>query len=187
MRVPRFECLFCERCCYFERVEEAPTVFPWEKRLLEELAEERGFSLEFEPILVFRDREGRCAVALYRWVIKGFCPFFHLPSRKCTIHEKKPLACKMYPLLLEMPSGRLMLSAKCEWVKRMGERLVRRLESKPDLIPRVFPGEFEAARTAFTEVAASVRFAEEHGMERVNDLSGCREVYDMDDYVARFG
>ena len=186
-RVPVFECLFCERCCYFEDEIEMPTVFPKEKRLLEELAEARGFRVEFEPLLIFRDREGRCAVALYRWVIRGFCPFFDKATKKCTIHSVKPLACKMYPLLLEMPTGRLMASGKCEWVKRMGPRLMERLNRRPELIPRVFPNEFEAARVAFSEIASAMEYASRNGLERVDSLEGCKEVYDLDDYVARFG
>ncbi len=186
-RVPRFECLFCERCCYFEEPVEMPTVFPKEKRLLEELAEQRGVSLEFEPLLVFQDGDGRCAVALYRWVIRGFCPFFDRETRRCTIHESKPLACRMYPLLLEVNTGKLMVSGKCEWVRRMGRRLIDRLNAQPQLIPRVFPVEFEAARTAFLEAASALEYAERHGLKRVSSLEGCSEVYDFDDYVTRFG
>ena len=184
--VKRFECLFCDHCCFFKEDYEMPTVYPWEKRLLEEEAEKRGLHLEFEPLTVYRDREGRCAIAMYRWVIRGYCPFFDRETKKCTIHESKPLACRMYPLLVELPSGKLMLSGKCDWVRR--EKGVERLLARrPDLIGKVFPSELEAAKQAFIEMNSIMRFVAENGLERVRGVEECREVYDIDDYIARYG
>ncbi len=188
MRVPRFRCLYCDHCCFFGSKVEMPTVFPWEKRLLEEIGEERGIALSFEPLQVFRDSEGRCVVTLYRWIIDGYCPFYDNGAKRCSIHGQKPLACRVYPLLVEMPSGRLMLSGKCDWVKRQGRRLVALLEARPDLIPRVFPSEFEAARDILVEFSSMLRFIEEKGLRRVKGLEECSSgVYDVDDYIARFG
>ena len=165
-----------------------PTVFPWEKRLLEEIGEERGITLSFEPLQVFSDSEGRCVVTLYRWIIDGYCPFYDSGAKRCSIHGRKPLACKVYPLLVEMPSGRLMLSGKCDWVKRQGRRLVALLEARPDLIPRVFPSEFEAAKDILVEFSSMLRFIEEKGLRRVKGLEECSDgVYDVDDYIARLG
>ncbi|WP_317896346.1 YkgJ family cysteine cluster protein [Pyrofollis japonicus] len=182
----RFECLFCEHCCYFEDPIEMPTVFAWEKRLLEELAEARGIRLEFEPIQIFRDKNGICVVTLYRWIIRGFCPFYDRETKKCTIHEKKPYACKMYPLLLEMPSGRLMVSGKCDWVKR-NKDIIDRLMSKPDFIPKVFPNEFKAATNAFIEFSSISEYVSSKDFSKVTDLKDCKKVMDIDEYIARYG
>ena len=187
-RVPVFRCLFCEHCCYFSSPVEYPTVFPREKRLLEEIAERRGVRVRFEPLLVFRDRDGRCVVGLYRWVVPGFCPFFDRGSKRCTIHEVKPLACRMYPLIVEMPSGRLMVSGKCDWVRMQGPSLLRRLEADPRLIARVFPREFEAAKEAFAEFMDMQRVVEELGLQRVSPGEcGGGKLYDLDEYVAAYG
>lgn len=185
--VPVFKCLFCDRCCYFEKKVEAPIVFPWEKRLLEEVAENLGVELFFEPTLVFKDEKSVCVIGLYRWVIKGYCPFFDKQTRLCIIHDSKPLACKMYPLLVEMPTNRLMVSAKCEWIKRHGVELLKRLENKPELIPVVFSNEFEAVRDVLLEFRAIEDVVKEKNLKRIGDLKECKRAYDLDDYITRFG
>jgi len=186
VRAPRFECLFCEHCCYFSSEVEYPTVYPWEKRRLEKLAEEHGVRLRFEPILVYRAPEGGgCVAAMYRWLVPGFCPFFDRSSRRCKIHDKKPLACRMYPLILEMPSGNLMVSGKCDWVRRQGPRLLKLLEARPQLIPSTFPAEFRAAREAYADFVALTRLAEELGLRPVKDRDKCSVLLDIDEYAAR--
>lgn len=161
-------------------------MFYWEKRLLEEIAEKLHISLQFEPFLVFKDEDSKCVIALYRFVVKGYCPFFNRQTKLCSIHDQKPLACKMYPLLVEMPTARLLLSAGCEWVRRH-QAIVTILEKKPDLIAVVFPREFEAAKIVLTEFRAIDDIVKEKNLVRVSDLGGCREVYDFDEYIARFG
>ncbi|RUM46701.1 MAG: hypothetical protein DSY37_04650 [Hyperthermus sp.] len=187
LMVKVFKCLFCESCCLFERESEMPTVFPWEKRLLEEYSEGNAARLAFKPILVYRDGEGNCVIVLYRWLINGYCPFYDRGTGKCKIHDSKPLACRMYPLILELPSGRLLASQKCEWVRRQGSRLLHMLSKHPELIPRVFPSEFKAVREVFTEINNISRFLEERGMQRVDSVDSCNKVFDVDDYMARFG
>ncbi|KSW12358.1 hypothetical protein CF15_06360 [Pyrodictium occultum] len=186
--LPVFKCLFCEHCCYFSEEYEMPVVYPWEKRRLEEIASVLGAKLSFKPLQVYMDDEGNCAVALYRWVIRGFCPFFDRATKRCRIHEDKPLACKMYPILLEMPSGNLLVSGKCDWVKKQGPQLMERLAARPNDIPRVFPSEFEAAKKAFIEFLTIASFTKAHRLRpvNVNKLEDCKSVVDMDDYMARF-
>ena len=185
-QLPRFKCLYCDHCCYFEKEYEMPTVFPWEKRLLEELAENLGVSLEFKPLQVYMDDKRSCIVTLYRWIIQGYCPFYDREKHRCRIHRDKPYACKMYPLLLEMPSGKLMLSGKCDWVannKRVAEQLSRNV----NLIPRVFPNEFEAAKNAFIEFSSIAEYVEKKGLKPVTDLKTCATIMDIDEYIARYG
>ena len=187
--LPKFECLFCRECCYFSEEYEMPTVLPWERRLLEELAQQHGVTVEFKPLQVYVDADGRCVVTLYRWIIRGYCPFLDRASARCRIHSSKPLSCRMYPLVLEVPTGRLMLSSKCEWVARMGRELAEKLSNDPTLIQRVFPREFDAAIEAFTEPSAIYEYVTSKGMKPLNPngLEGCREVLDVDEYIARFG
>jgi Fe-S-cluster containining protein len=167
-----------------------PTVFPWEKRLLEELAEEKGIeNVTFKPLLVFRDGEGRCIVALYRWIINGYCPFLDRSTSRCSIHNMKPLSCKMYPLILEIPTGKLMVSFKCKWVEEHGNALIERLANNPELIARVFPNEFNAAIEAYTEIMSILEYAKKKGLKEIKTeyLEDCTEVYDIDEYIARYG
>ncbi len=176
----RFQCRHCVYCCYFSSYEEAPIVFPWEKRLLEELAEKHGFKLRFEPILVLR-RNDVCVVALYRWLIRGFCPFYDFSTRLCRIHYLKPLACRMYPLILDASHGRIIVSTKCAWVehhldqmKRIGERLLE-----------VMPSEVKAAVEAFTYMKSMEEVARGLKLVRGDGLGDCVEVYDFDEYIAK--
>lgn len=113
-----FECpIGCPAdCCYFSSEEEDPTVFPEEVARLKEEAKRRGLSLEFKELGEVN------GVRIYRWVIKGWCPFFDKKTRKCSIHEKKPLACRMFPLVLDVKTGNIYLSENCLWVKQNGPR-----------------------------------------------------------------
>lgn len=97
-------------CCKFEDIEDMPVVLEDEIEVLKEEARRRGVVLEFRPYA----RPG-----LYKWVIKGWCPFYR---GGCTIHHKKPLACRMYPLVLNLKTGEIYLSEKCLWVKINGPK-----------------------------------------------------------------
>lgn len=103
-------------CCYFESEDQAPTVFYDEMLRLKEEAAKRGISLSFKELGEFN------GVKIYRWVLRGWCPFFDKKSRKCIIHDRKPLACKMFPLVLDLKSGDIYLSENCLWVKQNGPR-----------------------------------------------------------------
>lgn len=180
LRAPRFRCLFCDHCCYFGSSIEYPTVYPWEKRRLERLASQHRVEAIFEPAMVYSGVDGECYVALYRWVIEGYCPFFDRETKRCRIHSEKPLACRMYPLIVEMPSGRLMVSGKCDWVREQGIRLVKMLEARPHLIPRVFPDEYAAAKEAFRYFIELTRLAERLGLQPRRSSEGCKVLKDLD-------
>lgn len=100
-------------CCKFEKIEEMPIVTEEEVEILQKEAAKRKISLEFTPV-------GRHnGVTLYRWIIEGWCPFY---KNKCSIHEKKPLSCKIYPLVVNLKTGEIYLSERCLWVKLNGPR-----------------------------------------------------------------
>lgn len=117
-------------CCYFTRPEESPLVFEDEKRRLEEEARKRGVELTFE------EAGSANGTRIYRWVIRGWCPFFDRRSRRCTIHDRKPLACRMFPLILRR-DGAVEVSQACVWVRL----------NKPSSIEE-FPAELEAVKRA---------------------------------------
>ncbi len=100
-------------CCKFESFEDMPVVLGHELRTLTQEAERLGVRLRFEP---YGEYNG---VKLYKWVIEGWCPFYR---GRCIIHEKKPLACRMYPLVLNLKTGEVYLSEKCLWVRHNGPK-----------------------------------------------------------------
>ncbi len=181
----KFRCLRCVHCCFFRVVEEAPVVFPWEKRLLEELAEREGVELSFDPLEVYADSSARCAVALYRWVIRGFCPFYRIAGSRCTIHELKPLACRMYPLVVNVETGEIAVSTKCDWIERRLTGL-KAVDGRVETVLKLFPEEGRAAVEAFILYRELVRALHELGLKRVEGRAACKELLDADDYVARY-
>jgi Fe-S-cluster containining protein len=138
----KFKCLLCgEECCTFKSEDEAPLVFPWEKRLLERIGKERGFNLLFKPYLAYRDNNNYIIV-LYRWIIRGRCPFLS-SNGLCSIHEDKPLSCKMYPLIIGLDDNTLRVSGLCEWVRKHIDVLKNIDPSK------IFPNEYKYALKTF--------------------------------------
>lgn len=131
----RFECMLCgEKCCTFTSVEDMPLVFPWEKRRLEKYRKD----LVFKPYVVYVINDHTYAVVLYKWIINGVCPFLRSDGR-CSIHNEKPLSCKMYPLLVGWDDKTLRVSGACPWIT---ENLEYIKKSNP---AQVFPEEFKAA------------------------------------------
>lgn len=179
--MPKFVCYHCIYCCFFRDPIECPVLFPWEKRVIEDLLEGGETNTSFEPLEVWRDSKGVCIVTLYRWVIKGFCPFYDIVMRRCKIHEMKPLACQMFPLLVEVPSGKVMLSSKCLWTKK-NQKLLKELK-KPEVIAHVFPSEFAAAVTVLQQYSSILEAVREEKLVRVNDFSSCKLFVDVDSYM----
>jgi len=178
--MPKFVCSHCIYCCFFRDPIECPVLFPWEKRSIEDLLGEE-VNTTFKPLEVWRDSKGTCVVTLYRWIIKGFCPFYDIFTRGCRIHEIKPLACQMFPLLIEVPSGRVMISSKCLWTKKnLG--LLKELNT-PEAIARTFPLEFSAAITVLQQYTSILEAVREERLVRVNDFSSCKLLVDVDSYM----
>jgi hypothetical protein len=103
-----FSCLRCEKCCYFDDEEKGPLLFSDEVKRLSLIARARGVELRIREV---KD------LGMYRWLIRGFCPFYDLARRSCTIHAVKPLSCRMYPLLYNPVSGEVVISRECPWVE----------------------------------------------------------------------
>ncbi len=174
-----FKCLIIcgKECCTFNNIEDAPLVFPWEKRLLERLAAKKGVgSLEFRPYAGYVSG-GKAYVLLYKWVIRGKCPF--LDGYKCLIHEEKPLACKMYPLIIGWGDNTLRVSGSCPWVRENIE-FIRTNDPR-----RVFPEELPHALKAFAILTSMDAAAKNKGwMKRVGgELADYEELIDIDEAI----
>jgi len=139
--VTRFKCLMRgEICCFFRDYEEMPVVFPWEKRKLEKLSSLINKDLMFKPYIIY-SVGNKNIVVLYKWMINGLCPF--LKNNKCSIHEYKPLACQMYPLLVGWDDNTLRVSLECPWIKDNIDK-VKRLDPA-----KVFEKEYSVAVKVF--------------------------------------
>ncbi|MGC8994307.1 MAG: YkgJ family cysteine cluster protein [Pyrobaculum sp.] len=115
-------------CCKFESIEEAPVVLEDEIPILTKEAEKIGVKLTFREYGFYN------GVKLYKWVIEGWCPFY---KGRCTIHEKKPLACRMYPLVLNLKTGEIYLSDKCLWVKINGPKPIDYFPTEKEALRRL--------------------------------------------------
>ncbi|MCU7788061.1 YkgJ family cysteine cluster protein [Pyrobaculum sp. 3827-6] len=115
-------------CCKFETIEEAPVVLEDEIPILTKEAEKIGVKLTFREYGFYN------GVKLYKWVIEGWCPFY---KGRCTIHEKKPLACRMYPLVLNLKTGEIYLSDKCLWVKINGPKPLDHFPAEKEALRRL--------------------------------------------------
>jgi len=115
----RFECYHCIHCCFFVRDEETPILLSEEVEVLTNEALKRGFKIRLEPL----------GGNFFRWLIRGFCPFYNIRTRRCLIHDKKPLACRIYPLLLNIRTGDVHVSTACDWViKNLRSTLIHNVD-----------------------------------------------------------
>ena len=109
-----------------------PVLLPHEVYYYKILAEHLGVKLEFT----------RLESGLYRWVIRGYCSFYDHSTKSCRIHSEKPIACRMFPLLLDVSGNKLMVSSQCSWVKKCSQGIVS-ISSSED-VASLFPSEYEA-------------------------------------------
>ncbi len=191
---PRFTCMRCAHCCFFSHSGEAPTVFPWEKRVLEAEAKKRGISgllrtgFSFEPLIVYH-KNNVCAVLLYRMKIEGFCPFFDIATRSCIIHERKPLACKLFPLFAEVNTGRVSVSLKCKWVN-LNKELLGRLSNTNSikahsLLRRIFPSEYFTLMEVIELFTFLRESLDKKGFKPLHENDVCNRFIDADIIVGK--
>jgi len=138
--VLRFECYHCIHCCFFSTPVDYPVVLGEEVSRLKELASKRGILLNFMQV----------TSDFYLWIIDGFCPFYDLRRRRCTIHELKPISCKMFPLLINIKTGEVSVSSACDWVAGHIDELM----NIGDNISNVFQNEFRVALNLFRRIKA---------------------------------
>lgn len=112
-------------------------MLPHEVALLKVLAKRLG--VREKPVFE------RLATGFYRWIIREYCPFYDATGRSCLIHSDKPLACRMYPLIVNLSTMELSVSRICTWVSR-NQWLVEHSVEDPSA---VFPEEMKAVRELF--------------------------------------
>ncbi|MCD6340656.1 MAG: YkgJ family cysteine cluster protein [Desulfurococcales archaeon] len=138
--VLRFRCLHCLHCCFFSTPVDYPIVLEGEVDTLKKLALERNITLNFR----------RITDQFYLWIIEGFCPFYDIANRRCSIHENKPFSCKMFPLLLNIRTGEVSVSFACDWVINHISELINERNN----IAEIFPDEFKAVVNLFKKIKA---------------------------------
>ncbi len=169
--VTRFKCLMRgDICCFFRNYEEMPVVFPWEKKRLEKFKGLINRDLVFKPYIIYSSGNQHIVV-LYKWIINGLCPF--LKNNKCSIHEYKPLACKMYPLLVGWDDNTLRVSLECPWIKNNIDK-VKRLDPA-----KVFEKEYSVAVKVFLILKIIEEYARRNNW--VKRVIGKEEV--LDNYI----
>jgi len=129
----KFKCLRHDNCCYFSSLFECPVVFEDEKERLERLGRKLNVKVRFEEV-----QDG-----VWKFVIDGFCGFYDREAKICRIHEVKPLACKMFPLILDPKNKLILVSRACKWVNENWNVVT----SNP--VQLVFPEEYEIAVKAY--------------------------------------
>lgn len=133
-----FQCLRCNECCYFDNEDRGPILFEDELLRIMTLARNRGFEVRYRELAIN-------GVKVYRWLIKGYCPFYDKEGKSCTIHEVKPLACKMYPLFYNPNTGEVLISKECKWVNEISS-------SEEKLGLENFPNETKALEEALSRL-----------------------------------
>ena len=119
---PTFSCLRCGKCCQNLIMPDLVTgkkrglsLFPDEVKRLKKLARKLGVSLEIKEFIGFgRGRRKPHKIVAYQ-LAQSICPFYDENSRSCRIYEKRPLACRSYPLYMESDL-RPAFSSNCTWV-----------------------------------------------------------------------
>lgn len=112
-------------------------VLPYEVKYLAVLAKHMDVP---EPLFE------RLPTGFYAWVITGYCPFYDAANRACRIHHEKPLACKMFPLLVNPSTLELSVSSACEWIKKN----LSELTNLGEKVEEVFSSEFNAVKELVT-------------------------------------
>ncbi len=125
-----FNCLRCSNCCFFNDERDMPILLPHEVYYLKILGRNLGLKLEFK----------RLDNGLYKWIIHGYCPFYDERAKSCRIHLEKPFACRMFPLLMDIASGRVVASQQCTWIKKC-ESSISNIANNPEKLVEVFPEE----------------------------------------------
>jgi len=113
----KYECMQCkDACCvsFFEKLH----ISNEEKELLEQIAEEKGVRIDIIKEKILKSEESIDNEFMYFLKIDP-CPFY---QDGCTIHENKPLMCKIYPIRnikqISKKEYYFVIDHKCNWVKK---------------------------------------------------------------------
>ncbi|MFA5176759.1 MAG: YkgJ family cysteine cluster protein [Candidatus Omnitrophota bacterium] len=100
--VPENACLKCQGCCRFKEMDSA-----WVPCLLEEEVQDL-IDQDIPPAYINMQRKIR-PVANPRG--EGFiCAFLESQANKCRIYNKRPFECQLYPFLINLRQGKVILT-----------------------------------------------------------------------------
>ncbi|MDP3732425.1 MAG: YkgJ family cysteine cluster protein [Candidatus Omnitrophota bacterium] len=109
--IPQEVCLKCQGCCRFKKMDSA-----WSPCLLDEEIQDlldrkipSAAISSAKKLLPVPDPQG-----------EGFvCPFLGLKDNKCKIYEFRPFECQLYPFLINLRGGKVILTLdlNCPYVK----------------------------------------------------------------------
>jgi Fe-S-cluster containining protein len=158
-----FRCIQdCSQCCiereYFPNKKFGKIgvlILPEEKEKIEKLAEEKGVDVIILPRIGISTEKNLNFIKILAYQMMGrekngnTCPFLDTGSGKksphggfpCSIYEKRPLACKAYPLIDSSPTT---LDQKCKFCKEYGnanENLNSEIESLVKIQTQMKTGE----------------------------------------------
>lgn len=93
----KFKCKKCGFCCSNFGKDKALPFFEWEISKIKKEAEKRSIKLRIKPLNLMFDKK----LGIYFFPQYGMlnepCPF--LKNNKCSIYHKRPLVCKMFPVV----------------------------------------------------------------------------------------
>ncbi|MFX1487381.1 MAG: YkgJ family cysteine cluster protein [Promethearchaeota archaeon] len=123
MSVPHFQCLRCGECCKKLRKEVASGVvqglflFPKEVKLVKSLARQHGLKISIKPQqAIGKKRHGkpRLRKTFSYQIADLMCPFFDEKTNACIIYEKRPTACRAFPIT-KTQGNRIVIASDCTW------------------------------------------------------------------------
>jgi Fe-S-cluster containining protein len=114
----KFKCKKCSCCCRkFGGGDGAKEphlpIFEWEVEIIKKIAKERGINLDIRPSDVFLDKKSDTAFCCMYGLFNEPCNF--LKENKCSIYEKRPLVCRMFPLFCTPEFAANGFNLGCFW------------------------------------------------------------------------
>ena len=95
----KFQCKKCGLCCKTYGVTEGEkflSIYEWEIETFKKCAKEKRIIINIKPVVLFFDTKHKLLFATGYGLFQTPCPF--LVNNRCSIYEKRPLSCKLFPM-----------------------------------------------------------------------------------------
>jgi Fe-S-cluster containining protein len=100
--VPQEVCLQCQGCCRFKKADSV-----WSPCLLDEEIQDL-LDKKIPPALISLDKR---LLPIPSPQGEGFvCPFLEVKDNKCKIYDFRPFECQLYPFLINLRGGKVILT-----------------------------------------------------------------------------
>ena len=99
------DCSDCKKHCCGDIKELRPIMMPWEEDIFEEFCD--MIKKPSHDMLVLKRKSD------------GNCIFLDGKAVKCKIYDERPLECRIYPLLLKFPDGKLSVVVDKRFCKNL--------------------------------------------------------------------